>query len=147
MTGDGPQGLEAALLAHAAAEGLTVDTETIRGGANGFIDRAGRRIAVGDQLDGAARCKTLAHELAHWHDLGADRSTVGEADRAAAEIVAEAVAFVVGNTAGLDTSDYSAGYVLEWARGNVDVLKAAAESIDRAARPILASLEREAVAA
>jgi N-terminal domain of anti-restriction factor ArdC len=44
LTGDGPEGLEAALLAHAAAEGLTVATETIRGGANGFIDRAGRRI-------------------------------------------------------------------------------------------------------
>jgi antirestriction protein ArdC len=147
LAGDGPEGLEAALLAHAAAENLTVETERIDGGANGFIDRASRRIVLGDHLAPASRCKTLAHEIAHWHDLGPEGSAAGELDRTAAEIVAEAVAFVVGQAAGLDTSDYSAGYVLTWARGNVEALKAAAESIDRAARPILAALKREPVAA
>jgi N-terminal domain of anti-restriction factor ArdC len=145
LTGNGPHGLEAALMTHAGAEGLTVETGPMGGGANGEIDRDGRTILVGDHLGPAARCKTLAHELGHWHDLGSGMVT----DRAAAEIVAEAVAFVVGQAAGLDTSDYSAGYVLTWARGNVDVLKAAAERIDKAAGPILTALEHtpEAVAA
>jgi hypothetical protein len=142
LSGEGPEGLEAALVVHAESEGLTVETVPMDG-PNGEIDRAGRAITVADRLRPAARCKTLAHELGHWHDLGTGLVT----DRAGAEIVAESVAFVVGQAAGLDTSDYSAGYVLTWADGNVDVLKAAAERIDRAARPILAALEREPVAA
>jgi antirestriction protein ArdC len=143
LTGDGPEGLEVALTAHADAEGLDVVTGPMAGAANGDIDRASHTITVGDHLEPAARCKTLAHELGHWHDLGPGAVV---SDRAGAEIVAESVAFVVGQAAGFDTSDYSAGYVLTWAGGNVEVLKAAAESIDRASRPILAALERESKA-
>jgi hypothetical protein len=143
LSGEGPEGLEAALVAHAAAEGLTVETVPMDG-PNGEIDRPRRTITVADRLGQAARCKTLAHELAHWHDLGPGEMVT---DRAGAEIVAESVAFVVGQAAGLDTSEYSAGYVLTWADGNVDTLKDAAGRIDRAARPILAALEREAVPA
>jgi hypothetical protein len=142
LGGEGPEGLEAALVAHAHSEGLTVTTARMDG-PNGEIDRTARTITVADRLGPAARCKTLAHELGHWHDLGTGMVT----DRAGAEIVAESVAFVVGQAAGLDTSDYSAGYVLTWADGNVDTLKEAAERIDRAARPILAALETETVAA
>jgi hypothetical protein len=79
--------------------------------------------------------KTLVHELAHWHDLGADAMTY---ERDEAEIVAEAVAYIVGQRLRLDTSSYSAGYVACWARGDSQKLHALAERIDQAARPILA---------
>jgi antirestriction protein ArdC len=128
---------------HAIAEGLTVDTEDLSG-PNGFIDRGGRRIVLATHVfetgTPAMRTKTLAHELAHWHDLGPENG--GEpCKRDDAEIVAESTAFVVGHALGLDTSDYSAGYVLAWADGNVDKLRELAERIDKAARPILAALE------
>ena len=59
-------------------------------------------------------------------------------DRNEAEIVAEAVAYVVGERLGLDTSSYSAGYVAAWAGGDAQKLERLAERIDKAARPILA---------
>jgi antirestriction protein ArdC len=128
---------------HALAEGLTVDTDDLTG-PNGYIDRSARRIVLGSHVfqtgTPAMRTKTLTHELAHWHDLGPDHDT-GSRDEA--EIVAESVAYVVGHALGLDTSDYSAGYVLTWAGGDVDRLRELADRIDKTARPMLAALEVE----
>jgi len=144
----GHQADYARLRDHAESEGLAVDTDDLAAGRNGYIDRGGRRIVVAAHCfrtgTPAQRIKTLAHELGHWHDLGTGS---GPYPRAEAEIVAESVAYVVGKVLGLDTSDYSCGYVLEWSAGDVDKLRALAERIDKAARPILDALEREAVAA
>lgn len=138
-----------ALQDHAEAEGLTVEVEECAP-ANGFIDREGRRIVIGTHCfetgSPAQRIKTLAHELAHWHDLGPDQDPAAYR-RDDAEIVAESVAFIVGQAIGLDTSDYSAGYVLSWAGGDRQKLKGLAERIDQAAHPLLTMFEREAVAA
>ena len=123
----------------ADAEHLTVTTEDMRDGMNGELDRESWTITLGTHLfetgSPAARIKTLTHELAHWYDLGADAAMY---DRHEAEIVAEAVAYVVGQRLGLDTSSYSAGYVASWAGGDSQKLQKLAERIDKAARPILA---------
>jgi antirestriction protein ArdC len=123
----------------ADAEHLTVTTEDMAGGKNGELNRESWTITLGTQLfqtgTPAARIKTLTHELAHWFDLGPGESVL---ERDAAEIVAEAVAYIVGQRLGLDTSSYSAGYVASWARGDSTRLHALAERIDQAARPILA---------
>ena len=120
-------------------EGLSVTLDDMHGGKNGELNRASKAITLGTHLfetgTPAARIKTLTHELAHWYDLGADAAMY---DRHEAEIVAEAVAYVVGQRLGLDTSSYSAGYVASWAGGDSRKLHAVAERIDKAARAILA---------
>jgi antirestriction protein ArdC len=123
----------------AEKEGLSVTVDDMTGGKNGELNRASEVITLGTHLfetgTAAARIKTLTHELAHWYDLGADAAIY---DRHEAEIVAEAVAYVVGQRLGLDTSSYSAGYVASWAGGDSQKLHAVAERIDKAARSILA---------
>jgi antirestriction protein ArdC len=123
----------------AEKEGLSVTVEDMTGGKNGELNRASKTITLGRHLfetgTPAARIKTLAHELAHWYDLGEGTASY---DRHEAEVVAEAVAYVVGQRLGLDTSSYSAGYVASWAGGDSQKLHAVAERIDKAARSILA---------
>jgi antirestriction protein ArdC len=123
----------------AEKEGLRVTVEDMTCGKNGELNRASKVITLGTHLfetgTPAARMKTLTHELGHWFDLGADTAMY---DRHEAEIVAEAVAYVVGQRLGLDTSSYSAGYVATWAGGDAERLHAVSERIDKAARSILA---------
>jgi antirestriction protein ArdC len=127
-----------ALVGHALAERLEIARQEVQGGANGYIDRAARRIVIDASLSRDQSFKTLCHELAHWHDLGPEETAY---ERDAAEIVAEATAYVIGQRLGLDTAGYSAGYVATWAGGDASRLHGLAERIDRAARPILTALE------
>lgn len=127
-----------ALAGHARAEGLEVARETVPGSANGYIDRSGRCVVIDAGLSRDQSLKTLVHELAHWHDLGPETALYSRPD---AEIVAESTAYVVGHAIGLDTSEYSAGYVAAWAGGDATKLHALAERIDKAARLVLAAFD------
>jgi len=80
----------------------------------------------------AQRVKTIGHEIAHalLHEKFDDR--------AVAELEAESTAYVVCQALGLDTSDYSFGYVATWAGGGEQAiagLKASASASRRAQRP------------
>ncbi len=71
-----------------------------------------REIGIRADLTGVQELKTTVHEAAH---LLAEhrRETVAMVD---AETVAESVAFVVLDHAGIDTSAYSVPYIAGWAR-------------------------------
>src|ERR1035437_9615725 len=82
-------------------------------GANGFFRPADNTITMLDSLPSAQRAKTLAHELGHsiLHGDGYDY----KASRPDAELEAESVAYLVCGSMGLDSKDYSFGYVAAWA--------------------------------
>ncbi len=125
LTGEDPEDL-AALLAHVAAkdEHLTVQ---IRGEVESGDDVAGwyspvQRIIEVKRASGAQMAKTFAHELAHhWHHT---RHQGGEGGRALGETVAEAVAFVVCEHFGVDSSDRSFGYLAGWTGGDAKKIRA-----------------------
>jgi len=71
-----------------------------------------REIGIRADLTGVQELKTLTHETAH---LLADHRRDG-VDMVDAETVAESVAFVVLDHAGIDTSAYSIPYIAGWAR-------------------------------
>ncbi|EQD77939.1 protein containing DUF955, partial [mine drainage metagenome] len=102
------------LLEVARDEGVKVEmAATDTGQANGFYRPATREIHVAHGLATDQKAKTLAHEMAHHlleHGRGRDPG------RHAEEAEAEGVAFVVCSRFGLDTSQYSFGYVSAWAR-------------------------------
>ena len=67
----------------------------------------------------AQTLKTAIHELAHsvMHDFEPKGEGTALPGRATREVQAESVAFVVSSWLGLDTGDYSFGYVAGWSEG------------------------------
>lgn len=95
---------------------VEVDFEDIKGEANGFFSPVEQRIAIQEGMSEQQTIKTMVHEIAHsmLHDKDCEES---EADRNTREVQAESVAYTVCNMLGLDTSDYSFGYVAGWSKG------------------------------
>lgn len=84
------------------------------GTANGVFIPDQKAIKIREGLSEGQTLKTMIHELAHSR-LHADLT---ELPRAVAEIEAESVAYLVcGQTFGLDSSNYSLGYVAFWGEG------------------------------
>jgi len=83
----------------------------------GWWEPQAHRITLVDGYDLGSRCRTLLHELGHAHDVDdpADVTPV-TAER---ELVAEAVAYLVGRSLGLDLVEASATYVASWGGGPV----------------------------
>ena len=68
----------------------------------------------------------------------------GQRDRQLAELEAESTAYVVCQALGLDTSDYSLGYIASWAGGGEQAIagiKASGERIQKTASAILRAFE------
>lgn len=142
LKGEGPAGVLDALEAVADAEGLTVHRQEIPSGANGFLDRKGRRIVLSPTLDPAAQVKTVSHEMGHYYDPWLAEQPEGyPSHRGLCEVVAEAAAYIVGDALGLDTSAYSVGYVASWADGDASKVLELAGRINCAADAILSRIE------
>jgi len=140
LRGDDPTSCYERLVTRAGAMGYTVASTELPGSTNGDCAFAIRRIRVECRNDPAQQVKTLAHELAHAL-LHEDTD-----DRPLAELEAESTAYVVCRTLGLDTSEYSFGYVACWAGGGpeaVTCIRASGIRIQRAASVILDALAAE----
>ncbi len=117
------------------------------GDANG-VTVAGtvRQVLLRDTLSPAQRVKTGLHELAHIRcgHLGDDVQDGAIAHRGQCETEAESVAHIVCAALGLDTAAYSDAYVLDWADGDITLVKQTADTVLRVAKAILADLTSEA---
>lgn len=120
--------------------GVPVRLESVSGSANGYYDCVGKFIAVEKSNSVAQQTKTLAHEIGHsllHGDLSRD-----EQSRQDRELEAESVAFVVCAHFGLDTSDYSFGYIAHWkGEGAKDGIKKSAKRIADAAKKVIDAVE------
>jgi hypothetical protein len=103
---------------------------------NGVTMYFARTVLVRPDLSEAQTAKTLAHELGH---VLLHEPTIRPADltRAAAEIEAESVAYVVAAAHGLDTSGYTIPYVAGWSEGNLELLARTAERVIATSHTIL----------
>ena len=140
LDGDDAGRLLESLGAVASGLGLTVTEEDLAPGVNGELRWATATIVVAPANPGLQRAKTIAHELGHFllHRH--------EPDRVRAEIEAEAVAFVVLASLGVDSSAYSAGYLSSWIGEHGDVGEAISRScsaISSASQRILSAIEHE----
>ena len=95
---------------------VQVSFESIEGSANGYYSPAEEKIVVREGMPQLQTIKTLIHEIGHVelkHGSEEDKF-----DRNTKEIQAESVAFwvaeMIGN--GLDTSEYSFGYISGWSK-------------------------------
>lgn len=87
-------------------------TEDIKSGAKGYFDSTNGRIVLNRGMSKKQNIKTLIHEMAHQklHDGSA---SILPATR---EVQAESVAFAVCQHFGIDTSEYSFGYIAGWSK-------------------------------
>ena len=120
------------------------DTDELTEGVNGDCNHTLHRIRIRTSNSPAQRVKTLAHELGHaiLHAPGEGRPD----NRGHMELEAESVAFVVCANNGIETDDYSFGYVTGWIGGGDEArgaIKASGARIQRAADQILTAMSGE----
>ncbi|WP_243073690.1 ArdC-like ssDNA-binding domain-containing protein [Microbacterium sp. SS28] len=153
LRGDAPPGLWDGLATLIDAEdfslSLVADATSIDG-ANGRTDFSRRNVTIREDMDAAARTKTLAHELAHIRLHGPDHEAL--AHRGIGEVEAESIALMVASAHGMDTRDYTIPYVAGWATAVPDsdavaVVQQTGERVRRTAVAILDALPTDQVGA
>lgn len=121
---------------------VPVAYEPISGGANGYYSHATNSIVVDAGLSEQQTIKTLIHEIAHSILHNKDNGDEKDADKNTKEVQAESVAYTVCNWLGLDTSEYSFGYVAGWSAGReLKELTESMEVIRKIAGEIIEGLE------
>ena len=126
---------------------VPIGFEKIEGGAHGYYHLEDKRIALGEGMSELQTLKTAIHEIAHakLHDIDLNAPKDEQqprVDRRTREVEAESVAYTVCQHYGLDTSDYSFGYVAGWSSGReLAELKSSLETIRSAAADIINSID------
>ncbi len=124
-----------------ADQGWTVTVETVAGAANGYTTVDGtHRIVVDEQLAPAQKVKTLLHETAHALLHANNGATEYAEHRGICETEAESVAYVVAGLLGLNTADYSIGYVAAWSQADTDLIHTTPANVLKTANRIAEGL-------
>lgn len=129
------------------ASPVPIAFENIEGGAHGYYHLEEKRIAIDEGMSELQTLKTAIHEIAHakLHAIDKDAPAteqVDRPDRRTREVQAESVAYAVCQHYGLDTSDYSFGYVAGWSSGReLSELKASLETIRKAANELITDID------
>lgn len=91
-----------------------------------FAPKTNEIVIDSQELDQGMRLKTLYHEYAH-SQLHGLTSAFKDRPRGYQEAQAEAVAYVAMQNIGIDTGDYSLGYVATWAKDQTVIHQALSE--------------------
>ncbi|HEM5111725.1 TPA: hypothetical protein U1248_002049, partial [Streptococcus suis] len=130
--------------AYVQSKGLTMEFNSNIGEANGYYSRKENKIVIKAGMSEQQTLKTIYHELAHA-DLHSSQTVTKDLQYSDAELQAESVAYVVANHYGLDTSEYSFGYLATWVRDKeaLSDLEAQLEIVQKEAQHLINSLDRE----
>lgn len=126
---------------------VPIGFEKIDSSAHGYYHLEDKRIALNEGESELQTVKTLIHEIAHakLHDIDLTlppEQQENRPNRRTREVEAESVAYTVCQHFGLDTSDYSFGYVAGWSSDkDIKELKASLETIRTAAGELIAEIE------
>lgn len=136
---------------------VPISFEKIEGGSHGYYHLVDKRIAIKEGMSELQTLKTAIHEISHAKlhdaDLNAsknkstsrnnpDSKPEKRTDQRTREVEAESVAYVVCQHYGLDTSDYSFGYIAGWSSGKeLEELKGSLETVRSTAAEIIKSVD------
>lgn len=126
---------------------VPIGFEDIPGGSHGYYHLTEKRIAIQEGMSELQTLKTAIHEIAHskLHAIDPEAPAIEQADRPDSrtrEVQAESVAYAVCQHYGLDTSDYSFGYVVGWSSGkDLKELKASLETIRATAHELITTID------
>ena len=138
---------------------VPISFEDIPGGAKGYFSHVENRIAIQEGMSEIQTVKTAIHEIAHakLHAIKPDEKVAPEdrKDRHTKEVEAESVAYTVCQRYGIETSDYSFGYIAGWSsdkdtkelKGSLETIRSTAaemiESIDAKLKVLLVEKSQE----
>lgn len=117
----------------------------IEGSTHGYYHLKDKRIVIKEKMSQQQTLKTCIHEIAHsiLHDTDTGKEKDHLPDRQTKEVEAESVAYTVCQHFGIDTSDYSFGYIAGWSKGReLEELKMSMNTIRNAAAEIINSIEQ-----
>lgn len=125
---------------------VPVSFEDIPGGAKGFFSPVESRIAIQEGMSEIQTVKTAIHEIAHakLHAFKQDEQAAPEdkKDRHTKEVEAESVAYTVCQRYGIETSDYSFGYIAGWSSGKeTKELKSSLDTIRKTAAEMIEGID------
>ena len=126
---------------------VPIGFEDIPSGFHGYYHLTEKRIAIQEGMSELQTLKTAIHEIAHskLHAIDPEAPAIEQADRPDSrtrEVQAESVAYAVCQHYGLDTSDYSFGYVAGWSSGkDLKELKASLETIRATAHELITTID------
>lgn len=116
--------------------------EDITSGANGYYSPKNQEIVVKRGMPEEQTLKTFIHEVAHARlGHGGDDDHL---DRRTHEVQAESVAYCTCKSLGLNTEDYSFGYIAGWSSGREQKeLKASLQTIKDTADKMITGIEQK----
>jgi len=126
---------------------VPIGFEDIPGDSKGYYHTEEKRIAVQENMSESQTLKTMVHEVAHsmLHNKEINRDDLIEEpakDRNTKEVEAESVAYTVCQHFGIDTSDYSFGYIAGWSSGkDMKELKSSLDTIRKTASELITGIE------
>lgn len=98
------------------ANGVPLSFSNDTGTANGYFSPKDNHIVIKQGMSEQQTLKTIFHEMAHSDLHNFEKLQEAPLKRSTAELQAESVAFVVASHYGLDTSEYSFGYLATWSQ-------------------------------
>ena len=98
------------------ANGVPLSFSDDTGTANGYFSPKDNHIVIKQGMSEQQTLKTIFHEMAHSDLHNLEKLQEAPLKRSTAELQAESVAFVVASHYGLDTSEYSFGYLATWSQ-------------------------------
>lgn len=126
---------------------VPIGFEDIPGDSKGYFHTEEKRIAVQENMSESQTLKTMVHEVAHslLHNKEINRNDLMEKPvkyRNTKEVEAESVAYTVCQHFGIDTSDYSFGYIAGWSSGkDMKELKSSRNIIRKTASELITGIE------
>lgn len=140
------EGYQDMIRAVEAISPVPIELEEIAGDSKGYYDREAKRIAVQENMSESQTLKTMIHEVAHskLHSKEVEQDEQMRKDRNTKEVEAESVAYTVCQHFGIDTSDYSFGYIAGWSSGrDTKELRASMDTIRRTASELITGIEEQ----
>ena len=122
--------------------------EDIPGDSKGYFSTEENRIAVQEGMSESQTLKTMVHETAHsmLHSKEVNKEDIlaPSKDRNTKEVEAESIAYTVCQHFGIDTSDYSFGYIAGWSSGkDMKELKSSLDTIRRTSSELITGIEEQ----
>ncbi len=127
---------------------VPIGFEQIGSGAKGYFHTTENRIALQEDMSEIQTVKTLIHEMAHQklHSHEKEKPREERLSSRSKEVEAESVAYTVCQHFGIDTSDYSFGYIAGWSSGKETAeLKESLGKIRTAASEMITEIETKLV--